>query len=422
MPKEIALLYPKTHLKKPDAVAPLAPLQLGAILKEDGFEVTFMDANVTNISSERLSNFTAFAVSSTTPQYPEALKMLNLINEVHGHSPNIQAHLGGVHATIMQAELIKDGWTTVTAGDGDLIIAGLFNNQYRGFISAPMVKNLDGLPFPDRSLINMKTYKKAHETEPSASIVSIRGCPFSCSFCLKDFYLNKVRVRSPNNVVSEMKQIIDRYSIRLFHFYDPTFSLLRKRAIQLTQGVRDLSVKWTCETRFDQVDKELFKYFSDSGCTQAALAVESANKRVQASIFKPIDLQDAAEKIKFAQACNIKIKVYLMFGFPEDDWDSVKDNLEFLKNANPDVVQLSLTVPFPKTRLMTEVTKLGISIPNDPGQFYFAGLEGPHTFINRTKYLDEITFPQAVQALQEGIAEWATSQNGQLKITNVEMA
>ena len=86
------------------------------------------------------------------------------------------------------------------------------------------------------------------------------------------------------------------------------------------------------------------------------------------------------------------------------------------------MVQLSLTVPFPKTRLMTEVTKLGISIPNDPGQFYFAGLEGPHTFINRTKYLDEITFPQAVQALQEGIAEWATSQNGQLKITNVEMA
>ena len=121
------------------------------------------------------------------------------------------------------------------------------------------------------------------------------------------------------------------------------------------------------------------------------------------------------------KAAGIEAGVYTMFGFPEDDWDSARDLVRFVKETKPNRIQLALAVPLPNTDLFTEVVnKLHHKPPTDLDEYYYVGVKGPHTWVKRTNHLNEKEFKKASDWLQSEIGKWQrANEKDQKASTNI---
>jgi radical SAM superfamily enzyme YgiQ (UPF0313 family) len=419
--EKVLLVNPNVNLREPRAAEPLSLLTLAAQLQKEGFEPEILDGAVSNITVDQLSNHRILAVTANTPQYPDALRLLDLFNQVNNRLDKI-ALIGGPHVvTGYKQNILKDGWTGVCIGEGELVIGDMVRGNKTGLVIAPKIEDLDSLAFPARHLINPNIYVREGDVEPSISILTMRGCPYICIYCVKDVMGKKVRYHSPEYIAAQIREVINKYGIRKIVFYDDTFTLNRKRVFELCKKLKDLNVSWICNTRVDKVDEEILKAMKASGCEEISFGLESAHNRVLAFINKGITKEQAVLAVKMAKNAGLRTRVFLMFGFWEDGWDSVVENLKFLEETQPDIARLSLVVPLPGSELYRRAEEFGIQIKDVPlKQYYYLGPEGPHTFVKKTKYLNEKNFQNALAFLQKGMIEWATKKNtGTIRATNI---
>ncbi|MFQ6052321.1 MAG: B12-binding domain-containing radical SAM protein [Candidatus Hydrothermarchaeota archaeon] len=139
---------------------------------------------------------------------------------------------------------------------------------------------MDELPFPARHLLKIEEYTKRLTT-----VVSSRGCPFSCSFCATPKISGrKWRARSPRNVVDEMQEIQKKFGFDRISFVDDNFTLNPSRVMEICEEIknRGLEIFWGCESRVDTIVKNppMVKKMSETGCTIVLIGVESASQKV----------------------------------------------------------------------------------------------------------------------------------------------
>ncbi len=418
----VLLVNPSVNLRKPSAAEPLTLITLAAQLEKEGFEPEILDGAVDDITGDRLLHHKVLAVTANTPQYPEALRLLSLFNQVN-HRSDLKTLIGGPHVTAYRKKALEDGWTGVCLGEGDLVIGDMVRGNKTGLVQAPKVENLDSLAFPARHLIDSKKYAREGEEEPSISILTMRGCPYSCIYCVKDVMGKKVRFHSPKYIAAQIREVREKYGIRRIVFYDDTFTLLEKRTLELCKELKELDISWICNTRVDAVSEDILEAMKASGCEAISFGLESADDKVLKFADKQTTRHQAELAVKVAKDVGLSTRVFLMFGFYEDSWDSVAANLKFLETAQPDVVRLSLLVPMPGTELYKRAEEFEIDLKDVPLEsYYYLGPEGPHTFVKKTRYLDEKNFHDALTALQKGIVEWATKKNaGVIEATNIRI-
>lgn len=420
---EILLVNPFPKLRKPDSAEPLPLLYLAAQLEKEGMSPTIFDCAVTEITLDDLEGFTVFGVTAVTPQYPEALRLLQLFKQYEQNvSFPIHTIIGGPHVTVFREKVLQDGWTTACAGEGEKVITDIVNKKISGLVDGTRVDNLDTLPLPSRHLIKPSQYLREGATEPSMSVLGTRGCPYSCIYCAKEVNGKKVRFRSPDNIINEIEDVVANYGIRNVVFYDDTFTLDSNRTKILCQKLEKLNISWICNTRADRVNRQVLADMKKAGCQEISFGIESANQRVLDFANKGITVKQAQQAIQLTKDSGIRTRVFLMYGFFEDDKDSASDMLNFLEGTQPDAARLSLLVPLPGTKLYQNSEEYGIKLPDDYGAYYYAGINGPHTFIDHTKHLNPAEFRETLELLQQGFIEWATKKNGgSARITNVQV-
>ncbi|MEJ2745934.1 MAG: radical SAM protein, partial [bacterium] len=172
--------------------------------------------------------------------------------------------------------------------DGERVVM----NPPRGFID-----DLDSMPFPAWDKLEMKLYDTPLHVVggPRVPVIGSRGCPYNCIYCGSPFmWQRKLRWRSPANVLAEMAEIIERYGIRQFHFWDDNMMLARDYIEGLCEGIlgNDLSIRWTGLTRPSHVigNADLMPLLKRSGCIGLEIGIESANPRTFEEIGKSEDL------------------------------------------------------------------------------------------------------------------------------------
>lgn len=423
--KSIVLVRPEPYsLRKPNSVEPLGLEYLAAQLEKEGINVKIIDGAIKPITRSSLQEFSVVGMTATTPEYSKALRILELCKDI----PTI---LGGPHVTAITEQLkkegiqdpgstfVNDGWGTTCSKEGDLVIADIVNEYLTGFIEGPRVHDLDSLPFPARHLVNPLNYSK-EGYPPAISILFSRGCPWACTYCDKSVMGRLTRFRSVENVVEEIKHVIDTWKIRSVLFYDDTLTLNRQRAMELFDALSPLEISFECNSRVNTIDKEMLAAMKEAGCYKVKYGIESGDEKVLRSIDKDATLDQALEAIRITKEAGITAATYFLFGLPEDNWHSLYNNLAFLEKAQPDSAQLAFAVPYPNTPLYKQISELGWEVPNDWREFYYAGKEGPHTYLKRTKHLNEKEFAQAKKEIQQGFARWATEKNnGSFNATNV---
>lgn len=236
----------------------------------------------------------------------------------------------------------------------------------------PLTGDLDSLPYPARHLGKNELYIRPDTGEKQTTIVTNRGCPFSCSYCLANQVSGlKNRYRSVENVFNELKECVEVHGIRNFLFRSDLFTQNKKWVIELCNRIVDegLSISWASNSRVDTLNLEVLKAMERAGCWLIAFGVEKGSNAMLEAINKKATLDQAREALKVTREAGIKRSIYILVGLPEDNRETIKEDIAFAKELDPDFLEIFYPYPFPGTPLYRQAVKEGLlqdgEIPNE---------------------------------------------------------
>ncbi len=223
-----------------------------------------------------------------------------------------------------------------------------------------IVEDIDEIPLIDRSLLPLGKYRSLFSgSEKSANIITSRGCPYRCSFCLN--FKHPFRAHSPEYVIEDIKECLKLGAKEIF-VVDDTFSLDMERAKEICRKIKkeNLKFKWYINTRINAVDNELLFLFKKAGCRQINYGIESGSQKILDGVNKNINIDEAKKWIIKTKKAKIRTLCYFMIGLPGEKKDDLKLTMKFIREAAPDFVRFSVTTLDPKTEIYKEALKKGV--------------------------------------------------------------
>lgn len=217
----------------------------------------------------------------------------------------------------------------------------------------PFIEDLDILPFPARNLVDNSIYKRPDNGKVQAVIKVARGCPFHCFFCLATPVSGaKVRTRSPENIVAELKECVEKYNIKNFLFWSDIFNFNREWTLELCQKIIEsgLKITWSSNTRADTMDDEMAKMMYKSGCRLVSIGVESGSQKMLDNIGKKITLDDIRNTVKILKKNKIKIYNYFVIGLPWETEETVEETIKFAIELDSNFISFYTATPLPGTK------------------------------------------------------------------------
>jgi len=351
----------------------LGPLYLATILKREGYDVRVA-------RPENVEDFVDFkdadiiCMSGTTLEYPINVECAKWMKE---HYPEIRIFLGGSHATAMWSEIWGgDLFDSICVGEGESVILDMVKDIERGhcvpgcvYGSNGFIKDINEIPFPDRTLIegdygkDVFLNRKNYNNGGSESIITSRGCSFSCAFCASHSMWNgQTRYRSIDNIVSEIKQIIKTTGKKQFSIWDDNFTLNKRRCLKLCDALGKLDIAWSCLVRADSLDLEICEAMYNAGCKEIRPGIESGDQRVLDCLNKQAKVEKMFVGCSNAKKAGLKIRVLFMIGTPGEMIDTPEINKAFIDRLDFDLLTLSTFTPLPGSPIWDDPKKYNCKI------------------------------------------------------------
>jgi radical SAM superfamily enzyme YgiQ (UPF0313 family) len=242
--------------------------------------------------------------------------------------------------------------------DGEVV-----RNPSRGF-----TRDLDALAFPARHLSKNGLYVRPDTGEPQTTLVTNRGCPHRCTYCLANQVAGLAnRYRSVDNVLAEIRECVERHGIRSLLFRSDLFTQDARWVRRLCQAILDagLRISWACNARVDTIDAETLAWMKRAGCWIIAFGIESGDQATLDRIRKKATVAEAHRAIALCRDAGIRSSVYLLMGFPWDTRESIEALIAFACELDPDVAEFFYPYPFPGTPLQRQCLELGLLAPGE---------------------------------------------------------
>lgn len=259
-------------------------------------------------------------------------------------------------------DLFKDACDFIITGEPEAAAYDICRKGIpTGIVKSPAIEDLDSLPFPAWDLfpVNEFSYFPAIREKPFLTILSSRGCTYSCDYC--PYPVNfKWAKRSAENVLDEIGHNIEKYGMKAFLFRDPLFSIDRKRAVAIAEGItaRGYNVKWACETRLDLLTEKLIDTFYASGLRVINVGIESSSEAVLKNIDRiPIPVAHQERIIRYCDKLGIRVTAFYVLGLPMDSAAGIRDTIAYAKRLNTHAAMFYLATPFPGTEYYETVKK-----------------------------------------------------------------
>lgn len=355
----------------------LGLLSIASILKNINCNVEYIDFEVDHIDLKeklKFKNYLFVGITGVTSYFPA---MHNIASIVKNYNPDIPVIVGGPHATLCYDDILNyDVFDAAIIGEGEEIIKLVVNNFKQGVslnesfkkiqsiairgkrdIKIAFVKELDSLPIPAYDLINFKKYSSSIHRKESmdkfGSIITSRGCPYNCKYCKTPFD-PPFRYLSYEKVLKQVEYLVNLQNINYLQFWDDTFTLNRKRTIEIAKGLKRFNLKWSINTRVDCIDEGLIEFIKDCGCKKIFYGIESSNEEILLSLNRNIKMQKIKEIFTITKKYGIEIVAGCILGLPYDNYEQIMENIEFIRSLTPDFVHFSIYSPNPKTFLWKE--------------------------------------------------------------------
>lgn len=384
MAKKILLIYPPSPVMNREdrcqqptkdllVIPPLPPtdlMYLASIAEQQGLEAMIRDYSLGGNFEEDLKEFKPdyLLLNVATPTLQSDLDCLKIAKKICPKIITIAK--GAVFLTFNSEILLKNkALTYIISGEaeetlkellsGDVEINNILGLWHRDGLVAkfngvrPFIQNLDELPFPARHLIDNNIYRRPDNNNVQAVIKVSRGCPHHCFFCLATPTSgSKVRMRSPENIIAEIRECITKYNIKNFIFWSDIFNQDREWTMNLCKKIIDSGLKftWSANTRADTADERMANYMHKAGCRLVSIGVESGSQYILDKIGKGTTINEIRDTVKAFKKAKIKVYNYFVIGLPWDDEDTINETINFAIELDSDFVSFYTATPLPATR------------------------------------------------------------------------
>ncbi len=375
-PKEQAIMRP---------YVPLGILYISAWLEKYGYDNEVFDSTFSSFEEQK--QFILEKKPKVLAIYTNLMTKLNVLRtiqfvrsepslsetrivlggpEVRNHIDKFLEHgadyivLGEGEETMLELVMFLDGKTTADISE----IAGVTYKSVEGkTISNPeraKLKNLDELPLPNRTKVNLQLYFDAWKTKHGTSAISLntmRGCPYSCKWCSRAVYGQSYRRRSAKHVADEMEWIKNNYDVDSIWFVDDVFTVSHKwlKEFRAELESRNLHFPYECITRADRMSEEVIDDLKATGCFRVWIGAESGSQKVIDLMDRRVDVMQVRNMIKAAQEKGIQAGTFIMVGYPGETEHDIHETVKHLKESNPDIFTITVAYPIKGTPLYQEV-------------------------------------------------------------------
>ncbi|NMB89825.1 MAG: radical SAM protein, partial [Chloroflexi bacterium] len=225
----------------------------------------------------------------------------------------------------------------------------------------PFVSELDDLPIPMHELLPLQKYRMPLIKGPFTFIVTSRGCPAGCTFCIKHVsYQYGLRIRSPELLIEEMKRL-KALGINNIHMYADLFTVHRDQVMELCQRMIDekLNIKWTCNSRVDYVDEEMLMLMGKAGNRLISWGIESGSEQILKHARKGAYPDKVKQALTWAKKAGIMNWGYFIIGLPGETEETIQETIAFAKTLPLDIALFHVAAPYPGTPFFFEVVENG---------------------------------------------------------------
>ena len=323
----------------------------------------------------------------------------HLANHIKLLNPNIKVVIGGIHPTIYASQILsqyKDIIDYVILGEGERSFvelvnslaadkpqaisgidgAGYFeNNKAVVNPKTRFIENLDELTFPAVDLLNISDYftdttgwhsPKKIPIKTPVPILTSRSCPKMCNFCSMHLvHGKKIRFRSPENVIEEMKMYINKYGLTYFNITDDNLTLNKPRLIKLMNLIikENLNIQFSTENGvyINNLDEEVLDAMTSAGLARLHLAFETGSDYLRNEVIgknlynkKINEVKDIIIKDKYN---HVFLYGYFVIGLPEETEKTLNETYQLITSFPLDNYSLFYAVPIPGTRLYNQCLK-----------------------------------------------------------------
>ena len=315
-------------------------------------------------------------VTTTMAQLSEALLIPHIVK-----NNNIMFIIGGPGVVnLPSSKLYESGYSIICYGEGEKTIVELvqaFENglplknikgiSYRSNgkeIKTPpraLIKNLDDIPFPARSLLDMERYLRIWKEKMGVAvtqIISSRGCPFSCRFCDRTTFGGRIRFMSPPRIIEEMRLLYDSFGTEMVWFEEDLFTVNRKRVLDFCELMeKELpGRRWGAHSRVDTIDLEMLTRMKQAGCTDLFFGVESGSQKILDILGKGFTVGQIENAFRLAKKVGMNTEMYLIIGVPGETQEDIEMTKRMIAKLEPSSLDISSLTPIPGTEIY-EMTK-----------------------------------------------------------------
>jgi anaerobic magnesium-protoporphyrin IX monomethyl ester cyclase len=441
--KMLLINPPIREWAKPN-VFPLGLGYIASMLSNSGHDVEVMDINAHRWTPEdveeniRNAEFDLVGIGAIVTVYKYVKWLISVLRKYH---PTKKIIIGGsVGTSIPQIILEKTEADIVCIGEGEVTVMELLNiiqkgndnlssvygiwykdskgNIYRNKPRTP-IKDLDVLPLPFWDLFPMKTYLENPIGAPnrnkwidgssdqdmplSMNINGTRGCPYKCVYCYHDFMGAGYRHRSPENLISEIKFLHDRYGITYFHFIDDEFVLKKRFIYDFCKEVKrefNGNITWGCAGRVNLMTEELIATMADAGCVLIGYGIESGSQKMLDVMKKGVTVEQAKEAIRLTKKYLGWADCSFIVGTPGETKETIQETINFCKEVDLAPEVIFFATPYPGTELYRMALEQG-KINNEEEYILNLGEQGEKIRVNFSELSDEQLWEAQEYAIKE---------------------
>jgi radical SAM superfamily enzyme YgiQ (UPF0313 family) len=387
---KVLLIYPpikneeiySKYSKAAPSLPPLGICYLAKYLLDANYEVKIIDCVVERITLEELKiqimqySPNIVGVSSTTVAFYHAKQVISLVKGINNE---IKTILGGAHISACQEKTMEEcsdlDIGVIGEGEQTLLetVRKIENNKSFASVDGIMyrdsgkiiktkarlaVQDLDQIPFPARELLpNLSSYShtayRGKKNKIIATMITSRGCPFSCTYCDQSVFGKNWRKHSADYVFSEMKWLLEKFNVNFISIEDDNFSLYKPRVKEICTKIIDhsLNISWACSGRVNNVDDDMLRLMKKAGCESIYVGIESGVPRIQKLIYKNISNEQVNEGISKIKANGLKVIGSFMLGIPSETKEEMKQTVEYSLSLPLDGISFFTFTPYPNTEL-----------------------------------------------------------------------
>ncbi len=277
--------------------------------------------------------------------------------------------VGGVHPTVATKEVAANkDIDYIVVGEGEISFVNLLNdiqnNKKSERILSGIKPDLNALPFEDRELFDYQTVTKFVSgfpgifKPPSVTMIASRGCPYDCTFCAphaKIMFGNKVRYRSVDNVMEELKILREKYHFNSLFFWDYSVTLNEKWLWEFCEKYERNGFKAhiSANSRVDAIcrNEKAMERLSEIGLRMLHIGYESGSQRVLDFMKKGITVEQSIKATEICKKYHILVRGLFMLGLPTETKEEARETLGLIKKINPNIYSFSYFTPCPGSSL-----------------------------------------------------------------------